>query len=356
MSWVPFVSRLRDKLNQVNESVHQMKFSVGEFVKEGKFPEKKIADPLNNIDLNDINLISRQEMDWIVRKMQFLEVESSGSCDGGRFAYIRLKNGMVFYSFPTAEWQRKIFQERRKNFPSNLSEEALNVAFDIVTRFIRENIGMWIPTLTYHVSMLGPDCALIDVGAYIGYGAMRVATLSSEGGRILCLEAEGQSVEIMQRMIEENKLGHRMKAVHCALGDKEGQMKLHVDKAEGNRQGNIVLNAMTDEVSGVEYDMSRYVQETIPRRKLDTLLPELHWIHEDAPFMMHLGINGAELAALHGAIETLQNRRRFGVKVSTRYFDPAEGPIHEKVKNLLGGLDNTTVLDIEPHVYAYRWG
>lgn len=329
-----------------------------------KAPIKKLVNygkaTINSFSITDINniaLISRQEMDWIVRKMQFLDIESSGASDGGKFAYIRLKNGLVFHSFPTADWQLKIFHERREFFPANLHPDAVNVAFDIVNRFIRENVGMWIPPLTYHLSMVGPDAALIDVGAYIGYGAMRAATMSSQGGKILCIEAEADSVEIMNRMIDDNKLGHRMKAVQCALSDEDGAITLHVDTSEGNRQGNIILDSMQDEVSGVNYNLgeSRYQKASIPARRLDTLLPELNWINPSDPFVMHLGINGSELKALRGMTNVLDTWNRYGIKVSTRYFDPAEGPIHDKVKTLLGSFAGNKVLDIDPHVYAYRW-
>lgn len=321
---------------------------------------KKTVDntkPLNRIDINDVALISRQETDWIVRKMQFLDIDSCGSCDGGKLAYIRLKNGLVFYSFPTAEWQRRIFHARRDEFPANLTEDALNVAFDIVNRFIRENVGAHIPALTFHLAMLGPDAALIDVGAYIGYGAMRYAMMAKQGGKILCVEAESASIDVMNRMIEENKLSNRMKTVQCALTDEDGTITLNVDTSPGNRQGNIILNSMQDEVSGVQYDLGQqyYTKTTIPAKKLDSLLSEMDWITPDDAFVMHLGINGSELKALQGAPQTLKNWKSYGIKVSTRYFDPAEGPIHDKVKKLLAANDGVKVLDIDPHVYAYRW-
>jgi FkbM family methyltransferase len=318
---------------------------------------KDAISALSLRDINDMSLISRQEMDWIVRQMRFLDIESCGTTDQGKFAYIRLKNGLVFHNFPTAEWQREIFHKRREFFPANLNEDCLNVAFDIVNRFMRENVGMWIPPLTCQLSMVGPDACLIDVGAYVGYGALRAATLSSQGGKILCLEAEADSVEIMNRMIADNKLSHRMKAVQCALAEQDGEITLHVDRSEGNRQGNIILNAMQDEVSGTNYNLGdqRYSKTSIPARRLDTLLPELNWITPDDPFVMHLGINGSELKALRGMTNVLNDWNRYGIKVSTRYFDPAEGPIHDKVKDLLGSFKGNNVLDIDPHVYAYRW-
>jgi FkbM family methyltransferase len=305
--------------------------------------------------LNSYDLIARQEMDWIVRKMCFLDIVDSGSIDSGRFAYIKLKNGMTFFSFPTAEWQPKIFHERRDEFPLELKEEALNVAFDVVTRFIRENVGAHIPSLTSHMAMMGSDCQLIDVGAYIGYGAMRAARHSTKGGRILCIEAEGESCELLKMNIEENKLGDRISYFQAALGDADGEVVLQTELHEGNRQGNIMIEAMQDEVSGFDYDFDGYKPVTVPLKKMDTLLNESGWIDVKKPHLTHLGINGAELKALRGMSETLKESPSFAVKVSTRYFDPAEGPIHDQVVRLFASLDDTKVVDVKPHVYAYRW-
>ncbi len=104
-----------------------------------------------------------------LKMMSLLDIAECG-VDSENIPYIQLRSGETFYSFLPKKSERAIYKKYRKTLPNSLIEDSFRVALDIIQRFYRENSGSHIPRKTHH---LYPGWGFIDLGAYLGFGAIK---------------------------------------------------------------------------------------------------------------------------------------------------------------------------------------
>jgi len=66
-----------------------------------------------------------------------------------------------------------------------------------------------------------PGMTVIDVGANIGYYTIMSADMVGPTGKVICVEPDSQSVEMLKKNIEANKFNN-IECINKALSDKEG--------------------------------------------------------------------------------------------------------------------------------------
>jgi FkbM family methyltransferase len=136
----------------------------------------------------------------------------------------------------------------------------------------------------------GPDDIILDCGAFLGFGDLRLADDISEG-HVYAIEADKDCFALLQRNIAANKVGN-ITALHRAIWNEETELKLESAFAQANslvsevQKGNYTQNVTTITVDGA---VAHFGLE-----KLD---------------MLSLTLNGAEVEALDGAKHTLRDLR-----------------------------------------------
>ena len=82
------------------------------------------------------------------------------------------------------------------------------------------------PVTIEWMSRLGPDDVLADVGANVGMYTIWAAGIA--GARVWAFEPESQNYGLLNRNIQMNRLGERIKAYCLALSDAPGYAELHL--------------------------------------------------------------------------------------------------------------------------------
>ena len=128
-------------------------------------------------------------------------------------------------------------------------------------------------------SRLRDDFTFIDIGANIGGYALSVAALAGPRARILAIEPQPEIFERLAYNMQQNPFGN-MKAIACAIADKDGEIILFVDR---NNRGETSMRIVTPDARGG--------QITAPAKTLLALCLEEKYGHLDA---IKLDVEGAE--------------------------------------------------------------
>jgi FkbM family methyltransferase len=135
-----------------------------------------------------------------------------------------------------------------------------------------------------------PDDIIINCGAFIGFGDIRMSE-DLNSGRIIAIEASKPCFDLLQRNLSANHVPH-VTPIHRAIWNEVTTMELESDFAQANSLVEEVhKGSHTQEVQTI----------TIDQVMKDFSLPKLD--------MVSLTVNGAEVEALDGAKETLGRHR-----------------------------------------------
>jgi len=180
-------------------------------------------------------------------------------------------------------------------------EPGLRLHVDLADRAI----GLGILAGVYEVgecqfarSRIRPGDNVLDVGANIGYFAMLMARWVGERGSVVAFEPVPENVALLERSIDENSFGGRVRVVRAALADEVGEARLLTVPARyGFNSGGAHLWAEEDPVP------EHHSVIPVPRARLDSfdLRRPISFVKMD--------IEGAEGLALRGASELLSADR-----------------------------------------------
>jgi FkbM family methyltransferase len=129
---------------------------------------------------------------------------------------------------------------------------------------------------------------VIDLGAHIGKYAVRCAKIVGNKGRVIAVEAEPQSYDIMCKNLELNNLQEIVIPLNVAISNKNGKIPFFVSDGRSN-----VSSAYTKWSKQIEVDAIT-IDELIKRCKLE----RVDWIQMD--------MEGAEYDAIIGATESIK--------------------------------------------------
>lgn len=130
---------------------------------------------------------------------------------------------------------------------------------------------------------------VIDLGAHIGKYAIRSGRIVGSEGKVIAVEAEPESYEIMCKNIELNNLQSIVTPLNSAISNKNGKIPFFVSEGRSNVSSMYTKWSKQIEVDAITID------ELIKRCKLG----KVDWLQMD--------MEGAEHDAILGATDSIKN-------------------------------------------------
>jgi len=267
---------------------------------------------------------------YIFEELRFLPVAGSGVDDG--MPWVRIEGGMKFFGpFPTLR-QRRFFRLNRSRLSPKLTEDAIAVLAEVVSRYLapRSLPGQLAsreaqyrplrdPLNDFHLSdsqrsalvsrfLPGPGDVFLDIGAYLGYGTLRIAELVGPEGKVVAVESDPDSLDVLRRNVHANDMTDRITIIPKAMSREVGEMRLF---RSGGTASSLRFDVLED-VVGRPADGEVVVQVDTADRVLAGLgLNEVDFIN--------ITVNGAEPDVLAGMGRTLANSPRARVTLAGWY-------------------------------------
>lgn len=137
-----------------------------------------------------------------------------------------------------------------------------------------------------------PGTAVLDVGANFGQMSLQFAQMAGQEGKVYAFEAQQRVFEILRRNIEANK-AHNVNAVYGAVYDENG-LELHFPEPDMSIFGSL---------GSYGIDPQSTTGTIVKSFTIDSLK-----IEQPISFMK-VDIQGSDLAAMKGAIHTIQKHQ-----------------------------------------------
>jgi FkbM family methyltransferase len=138
--------------------------------------------------------------------------------------------------------------------------------------------------------LLGKSHCFVDVGANCGIYSLLGAIVNPRL-RVFAIEPAPQTYAALQRNIDVNRMGYRIVAVNCALGDHNAMVPFHC-------AADATMSSLS--IDGYRGQPGTIIQ--VPCRTLDSLVDE----HCLKPDLLKIDVEGFEHAVLLGARKALE--------------------------------------------------
>ena len=180
-----------------------------------------------------------------------------------------------------------------------------------------------------------PDDIIIDCGAYIGFGELRLSRHLTSG-KIIAVEGTPDCYRVLEKNVKENSINNVI-AVNHAIWEKNEKRFINL----GKRQGNSLINelAFDKEKDGSEVECVN----------VDSIVEEYDLKKVD---FVSLTLNGAEPEALQGMKNTLSN---FSPRLRIAGWYKRDGVrIGNLCKNILDIFGYETIIGPHFNVFAIK--
>jgi FkbM family methyltransferase len=222
------------------------------------------------------------------RRISRLPITHSGLSDDG-VPFVRLENGKVFYGYLPTSSQRYYYKFFLKpEIKPKLREDCINVAFDIVVRYIGPDSPKANIRAGKYYDFL-PGQTIVEVGAYIGYYAMRAAELVGEAGKVVAVEAIEANLLLLKKNVEANHFKNIV-IVPKAAWKSAGSLRFY---RHARQQASAISSVIADAQEQVD----------VPCDTLDSILKDLKILNVR---FVRLQVNGAEHEVLMGMNHILE--------------------------------------------------
>ena len=279
-----------------------------------------------------------------------LFIEESGKTSDG-MRYVSLSGGPVFYSFAdsacgsTTCTYSYLHKYLREDLQGRLPVDYLDIASDIVCRYKYPHADPSIDLPysyrdrgTFHPQhrdtiqditnipetdrdelrsqfQIAEGDVVLDIGSYIGFGALRLSEMVGDNGQVVSVEADTRNQEMFSRNIFENNISN-VELVPKAIWSKCGYEPLFWNDSQ--------LNSL---VGGIVAEDKSRLTETV---SVDSIVEDLELRKVS---LVSLTVNGAEIEAIHGMEKTLRDLRpRLSI---AGWYERSGQPIYQEVTNLL---------------------
>ncbi|MEK6280873.1 MAG: FkbM family methyltransferase [Acidobacteriota bacterium] len=148
---------------------------------------------------------------------------------------------------------------------------------------------------TFLIKHVKQGSLCFDVGANVGVYVLQFAHWSGPTGQVVAFEPNPSASIILEKHVQMNGLGERVRIVTSAVGETSGRQTLYAAEAEGMSR----LGAPNQALEG------KVTEITVPVVTLD----EYCSYERLQPDWLFIDIEGFEIAALSGATELIQSRR-----------------------------------------------
>ena len=249
-----------------------------------RFPFSRLIKRLPGIKQWSIAKWESQNLGY--DRIATLPIVSSGLCEDG-VPFVRLNNDRVFYGYLPTRRQRMIYRRFcDRAVQRNVDECAIDVALGIVNRYLGPQ------SEETHISQgkyydLQPGNIVVEVGAFVGYYAMRASELVGPSGHVVAIEAVRENLELLKRNVEANSISN-ITFVHRAAWNSTGTLNVF----RKTKQQASAIPGMVPSDEGAD----------VPCDTVDNVLKEAGIERVD---FVRMQINGAEWEALEGMEETL---------------------------------------------------
>lgn len=314
-------------------------------------------------------VLVRRHQRALVSELRKLPIADSGTkeCGGKLRPFVTLDDGTFFWGQTISEHVRRMESYLAPVLPQSLSRDVLQVGIDIVNRYLyphampgrtppynrkarqcmhpqhRETIAD-----LHHLSASDREGIqqrfepsdgeiLLDVGAYMGYGTMRMAREIGTFGHIYAIEADPDNVELLQLNLEANNLTDRVTVLHRAIWSNDQEV-LPFHKTDHQR--NSLIRELVDE--GLSVDVASI--------SIDSIVRQFSLSQVDA---ISVTVNGAEVEALHGMKETVAGAKTMRIS-SAGWYERDGQKIWTVTKSTLESYGLTTEVTDGGAVFAWK--
>jgi FkbM family methyltransferase len=186
-------------------------------------------------------------------------------------------------------WRRLHWRDYRFVAGSHFGVSFAGTTADNIQRYIYY-FGRWEPHVEATIrECLRPGDTFIDIGANIGYFTLLAWKLIGPTGRVISIEASAPTFQLLLGNIERNGAQHVVRAIHAAVTDREGIVKLYTPEKSNIGMASLVRSM------GQGYEEVR----SAPLRALLTK-------HEiESARLVKIDVEGAESLVLQGMLPIL---------------------------------------------------
>jgi FkbM family methyltransferase len=278
-----------------------------------------------------LKLYRRYNARFLIEEILHLNIESSAVSDDG-MPWVKLAGGSVFYGLRPSEFEQEIYDSYRLS-SYGINKDCFGVMVEIVERYMapRSMPGELILSPSKYAPIrdplndleltenevlnvanefkVNPGEVVVDVGAFHGYGTMRLAEKVGPEGFVIAFEVDSESLGILHKNIKANKLSN-VKVLNIALSDhSEEEGHFYCDKLPtGNSLRGDVL---------VDLGLKNLNTTTIKIDTGDHVLSELGILEINH---LNITVNGGEPEALQGLKGTLARSHNVRVTLPGWYY------------------------------------
>jgi FkbM family methyltransferase len=278
--------------------------------------------------------------------------------------FISLANGTTFYGYLPTPTQKATYAVLPLSVRRRFPESCFRVAMDIVCRYVYPHA---VPSLTppYRLAeracfhrqhqdtiddipgltteqrtalrrqfVLNPGDVILDVGGYIGFGALALARLVGPQGQVVSFEVDSANQAMFVRNIQENG-STNVRLMRHAIWSGAGELELYCKSFQANSL-----------IAGI---VRANREETVPAECIDNVVRDQHLAKVS---LISLTINGAEVEALQGMDNTLRSFSPNFLIAGWYYRDGI--PVHEHATRFLHNYGYQTIVGRAGRVYAWK--
>jgi len=245
--------------------------------------------------------------------------------------FVVLKDGTVLYGQLPNQFEIELYSEYNALIASGITKKTIRVAIDVIYRYLfphampnlvmpysRKSRQYFHPQHTETINDLPnfsrkkkeelkaiyspkPREIFLDIGSYMGYGAVRMSKELKAKGKIIAVEADPDSLRILKQNIHRNNLSN-VTIVPKAIWNKKSQICFQ----KSDRQANSAVDGIIDFKSAI----------TVETTTIDEILKDLGLTTID---IVSMTINGAEVEAVDGMRQTLKNSKHIRLSIAGWY-------------------------------------
>lgn len=266
-------------------------------------------------------------------ELSAVPIVESGIDGNDRTPFAVLQDGTILFGMYPSILQKTLYFEWKKYIPQTISADTIGVAVDIVTRYLYPH-AMPHLTMPYtrrnrktsfhpqHVETISdlpilgpkeeemlvylfspkPGETALDLGAYMGYGTVRMAKALGGGGRVVAVEADPENLRLLRKNIECNRLSN-VSVIPKAIWDREDVLSFHKSERQAN---SLVPEGIISSRNAVSVETT-----TVDKIISDLGISEVN--------ILSLTLNGAEVEAIRGMKKLLVNSKSIRISLAGWY-------------------------------------
>ena len=275
------------------------------------------------------NIVSLYKERLFLKEICDLKIMESGVSDDF-LPWVRLESGLTFYGGRSTQRQKYLYKHVKKQLP-NLIEDAMSVVWEIVDRYsvprslpgetvcnpvqtreLRDPLNDFLLNAKERQKVakifklnIGDIC--VDVGAFHGYGTMRLADIVGDTGAVVAIETDPEALIILKENIRVNNYTNIL-IVNKAASDHKGKDSFYrIGHTASSLNEQVLSDVCQEDAAIIEVETST----------VDCILQELGIQRCNH---VSITVNGAEPEVLMGMQETLSASLNVRITIAGWYY------------------------------------